>query len=111
MKKLPLIFLIGLSVTSNSFAEKSDWNGKFIIDNNTQSISVEHTPTNVIFQSMITAKTCVSFGKGACFNGIKFKEDLNFCTATNADDFTKEVAKLGPILSRDVKLGPNYTVN
>lgn len=109
MRKIIVIAAIGLSIMSNVFANKADWNGKFIIGYDKQSISVEHTPSNVIFQSMLYAKTCVNFGKGTSFNGIKFQSDVALCTSTNADNFITELEKIGQIVSKDVKLGPTYT--
>ena len=111
MKKVLAVVALSLGLIPTAFAKQADWNGKFVINHDQQTITVEHTPNGVIFQDMIYTKACIKFGKGVTFNGIKFDDDVKLCTDTNVENFSTELDKLGVVVSRTIKLGPTYTTN
>ncbi len=109
MKKYIFTAIIIFFTVGNALADRSDWNGRFIINGVDKSILVEHTHTKIIIENMLSAKE-FNFSKGSSFNGIKFKEDVHLSYDFNVDNFTNAVSKIGPILDKDIKLGQTYTV-
>lgn len=108
---LKTITVLALSfICANSaLAGKEDWTGTYKVQASpTEVWNVQHTPTyaQVLFFS---TKVCTVLGKGVNINGVVIKEDTSICVAENVPNFTKEVGKLGKIISKQITLGPSYS--
>jgi len=109
VKKIALYIVISLTwLASVAHAGSEDWNGTFTIrTSNGQEYSIQHTPTHVYFLIFQIGK-CLHLHEGASINGLRIPEDINLCTASNVDNFAKEVEKLGIILNESIEQGPTY---
>jgi len=109
VRKIVLCIAISLTwIASIAYAGSEDWNGTFSIrTSNGQEYTIQHKPTQVQFL-FFTIGQCLHLHEGSSINGLKMPEDINLCTASNVDDFAKEVEKLGIILSESIEQGPTY---
>lgn len=102
------IGFVGLSAISlTAFAGTEDWNGQFNINFGGQTYKAAHSAQRVQLLFMSAGK-CIHLGKGMVLNGTQIPEDIDVCTSSNIPDFKKELAKLGTIISQDVKPGSTY---
>lgn len=108
IKKIVISTLLGLSLITSAFAGTEDWKGVYNIKfSSGQTQTLTHTSTSVQFLFMTSGK-CMHLAKGSKVNGIEIKETVDLCTQTKVDVFTREVQKLGNIVSKTITLGPTY---
>lgn len=109
MRKIKIIagVMLGFTVMS-ALAGNEDWTGTYELKTSGgQMQTVTHKPTHVSFM-FFTVGRCLSLSKGARLNGMEIMQDTELCTHSNINNFTMEVAKLGTIIKKDIKLGISY---
>lgn len=103
-----LVLCFSLLSATLSFAGAEDWTGNYKIKfSANDTVEAAHSPTRVQFM-FLSAGKCIQLSKGAVINGVELKQDVNLCTNSKVEVFTAEVAKLGAILNKTIKLGPTY---
>lgn len=108
IKKLLIAATIAILCVANANAGVEDWDGLFNIKTTDgKQNTVMHTPKYVKYL-FFSAGNCLSFRKGSKINGVEILEDVNLCTSSSPETFTKEVAKLGVIVDKNVTIGPSY---
>lgn len=102
---------LGFLCVTSSYAGKEDWKGTYKVKvSETETWDVIHTPTHAkVF--FLSVASCLHLSKGASLNGVIMKEDMDFCVAENVPKFTKEIQKLGTIVSTKITLGSSYSEN
>jgi len=112
-KSLTLIFFCFLTIFSNlALAGPEDWHGDFILLSTKGSKeTISHHPTYLKIVCCLYIGDSYKISRGGSLNGLVATQDGILKVRMNADDFTIEVQKLGVLLSKQITLGPTYSLS